>query len=339
MRALRLVAFAPRAMELESYELPDVPPPGTLLVEARTTAISAGTEIANYRGTTTYFSATQPDWRDRPYYPGYSLAGVVQAVGEGVSGFAPGDHVAGWGPHGSASVVQADRFARIPDGVSFDHAALTTLTVIVMNAVRLARIELGERVGVVGAGLIGQLALQLSRICGARPTVAIDPIAARRELAQACGATFGLDPAAPDEDEQLTRLTGAPDLDVIFEATGSPAAFNPALRRVRFGGRMILLGSTRGLVDGFDPYSDVHRKGITMIGAHIESHPEEPTHLNRWTHANNQRLALDLMADGSLQLESLISHRVRGDEGAALFERLADSRESFFGVLLQWGPD
>jgi len=336
MRALRLVAFAPLSMELESCELPDTPPPGTLLVEARTSAISAGTEIANFRGITPYHSAEQPDWRDRPYYPGYSLAGVVKAVGDGVSGFAPGDRVCGWGPHGSAAVVDAARFAQIPDGVSFDHAAMTTLTVIVMNAVRLARIELGERVGVVGAGLIGQLALQLSRLCGARPTVSIDPIAKRRELAQRCGATIGLDPSADDADEQLTRMTGGAELDVVFEATGSPAAFNPALRRVAFGGRLILLGSTRGLVDGFDPYSDVHRKGITVIGAHVSSHPGQATHFNRWTTANNQRLALDLMADGSLQLEPLISHRVAGDEGAAMFERLTESRESFFGVLLQW---
>ena len=76
MRALRLVAFAPLSMELESADLPDVPPPGMLLVEARTTAISAGTEIANLRGITPYHSVANPDWRDHPYYPGYSLAGL-----------------------------------------------------------------------------------------------------------------------------------------------------------------------------------------------------------------------------------------------------------------------
>ncbi len=336
MRVVRMVGFAPLAMELESVELPDVPPPGMLLVEARTSAISAGTEIANFRGLTPYHSAAQPDWRDRPYIPGYSLAGVVRAVGEGVAGFTPGDRVCGWGPHASGAVVEAARFARIPDAVSFDHAALTTLSVIVMNAVRLARIELGERVGVVGNGLIGQLALQMSRLCGARPTVAIDPIAARRNLALACGATFGLDPSAQHADDQLERQTGSRDLDVVFEATGSPHAFNPALRRVAFGGRLVLLGSTRGLVDGFDPYSDVHRKGITVIGAHVSSHPGGETHVNRWTMSNNQRLALDLMANGALQIEPLISHRIAGDEGAAMFERLAESRENFLGVLLQW---
>ena len=146
--------------------------------------------------------------------------------------------------------------------------------------------------------LIGQLALQLSRqLCGARPTVAIDPIAARRELACSCGATFGL-----DLGRRRRRSTGeydrTTDLDVVFEATGSPRRSAPP-GVLPSAGRLILLGSTRGLVDGFDPYSDVHRKGITVIGAHVSSHPEQPTHQNRWTTANNQRLALDLMADGS----------------------------------------
>src|SRR4051812_12567671 len=101
MRALRLAAYRPLAMELESVEVAETPPPGMLLVEAKTTAISAGTEIANYRGITTYRSATNPDWGTDPYIPGYSLAGVVRAVGDGVTEFRPSDRVCGMGPHAS----------------------------------------------------------------------------------------------------------------------------------------------------------------------------------------------------------------------------------------------
>src|SRR6185503_14112822 len=114
----------------------------------------------------------------------------------------------------------------------------------------------GDRVAVVGAGLIGQLALQLARLAGGRPTLSVDPIAVRRDLAISCGATVAVDPTAPDADDQLAKRTGGSDFDVVFEATGSPLAFNPALKLVRFQGRMILLGSTRGLVEHFDPYSD-----------------------------------------------------------------------------------
>jgi L-iditol 2-dehydrogenase len=336
MRALRLVAFAPLSMELESAELPDVPPPGMILVDVRTTAISAGTEIANFRGITTYRSAANPDWRADPYYPGYSVAGVVRSVGEGVDRFAPGERVCGMGPHASAVVVDPERFVRIPDAVSFDHAAMTTLVCIVMNSVRLARIELGERVAVVGAGLIGQLALQLSRLSGAWPTLAVDPIAARRELARTCGATAAVDPFAPDAELRMEHATGGRDFDVVFEATGTPTAFNPALKLVAFGGRMILLGSTRGLVEQFDPYSDVHLRGVTLIGAHMQTHPPVATPGKRWTIEANRELALKLIADGTLLLEPLISHRVSGEDGPRMFERLAESRESYFTVLLHW---
>ncbi|MCC6177655.1 MAG: zinc-binding alcohol dehydrogenase [Chloroflexi bacterium] len=336
MRALRLAAHRPLAMELESVQVADTPPPGMLLVEAKTTAISAGTEIANFRGITTYRSASTPDWSADPYVPGYSVAGVVRAVGEGVTGFKPGDRVCGMGPHASASIVDAARFVPIPDEVTFDHAAMTTLVCIVMNAVRLARVELGDRVAVVGAGLIGQFALQLARLNGGRPTLSVDPIAARRELARTCGATAAVDPTTPDATEQIERLTGGREFDVVFEATGSPLAFNPALKLVRFEGRMILLGSTRGLVEQFDPYSDVHLKGATLIGAHMRTHPEVVTPNNRWTLDNNRRLGLELIRTGDLQVEPLISHRISGEEGPHMFERLAENRESFFGVLLNW---
>jgi L-iditol 2-dehydrogenase len=336
MRALRLAAYRPLAMELESVEVSETPPPGMLLVEAKTTAISAGTEIANFRGITTYRSAANPDWSADPYIPGYSVAGVVKAVGAGVTAFQPGDRVCGMGPHASASHVEAARFVHIPDEVSFDHAAMTTLVCIVTNAVRLARIELGDRVAVVGAGLIGQLALQLSRLAGGRPTLSVDPIGVRRDLALTCGASAAVDPTTDEDGAEIEQLTGGRDFDVVFEATGSPQAFNPALKLVRFEGRMILLGSTRGLVERFDPYSDVHLKGATLIGAHMRTHAEVVTPNNRWTFENNRRLGLQLIAAGDLKLEPLISHRVSGDEGPSMFERLAENRESFFGVLLNW---
>ncbi len=336
MQARRLVAFAPLSMEIETVDLPDVPSVGQLLVQAHTTAISAGTEIANYRGITTYRSVANPDWRADPYYPGYALAGTVLAVGEGVTTVRVGDRVCGMGPHASAALVDARQFVPIPGTVSDDHAAMTTLVCIAMNAVRLAKIELGERVAVVGAGLIGQLALQLSRLAGARPVAVLDPIAPRRAVARTCGATVAIDPTTADARQQVEAGSGGRGFDVVFEATGSPSAFNSAVRLAAFGGRMILLGSTRGLVEQFDPYSDVHLRGVTLIGAHMGTHPAQETPFNRWTWENNRTLALQLIADEALQLEPLISHRVSAQEGPRMFQHLVQSPERFFGVLLQW---
>lgn len=335
MKARRLVSFAPMTLELEEHELPEHGAPGQILVEARTTAISAGTEIANYRGITTQRNAIS-DWRANPYRPGYSLAGVVRAVGPAVEKLAVGDRVCGWGPHASLAWVDAARFERVPDEVSFDDGAMTSLCAIVMNAVRLAHVALGESVAVVGAGLIGQLTLQFARMSGGRPVVSVDPIESRRQLAVDCGADAAVDPGAGDPRvfDELTRGQG---FDVVFEATGSPDAFNSALKLVRRQGRMVALGSTRGVVEHFDLYGDLHLRGVTLIGAHMSTAPEVETPYNRWTAGNNRTLALRLIRDEELRLNRLVSHRAPAEEAPALFERLATSREQYYGVLLRWG--
>ncbi|MFG1422320.1 zinc-dependent alcohol dehydrogenase [Roseixanthobacter liquoris] len=336
MKSQRLAGYAPLTMTIESFELDETLPPGHMLVEAHTTAISAGTEIANYRGMTHQHSAELKDWSDKPYFPGYSLAGIVLKIGPGVTEFAVGDRVCGMAKHASHAVVDSHQFVHIPDGVSFDYAAMTTLTCIVMNAVRLAKLELGESVAVIGAGLIGQLAVQLSRLDGARPVVAIDPIEARRKLAHESGSDFEIDPMATDRAAQIKRIVGDRGFNCVFEATGSPAPFNDALKMIGFGGKMILLGSTRGKVEQFDPYADVHLNGVTMIGAHMRTHPAHETQFNRWTWVNNRKLALTLIRDGDLKLEPLISHRESASMGPEMFRRLHEARESFYGVLLHW---
>ena len=324
MRARRLASFAPSTMEVEEFDLAEAPGPGELLVETETTAISAGTEIAGYTGNTA-FRHPGMDWRADPYRPGYSLAGIVRAVGEGVEGVKSGDRVCGQGPHASAAIVAADRFVVVPPEVSSDQAAMTTLGIIVLNAVRLAHLQLGESVAVVGAGLVGQIACQLTRLSGARPVISIDPIERRRQLALDAGA---------DEAYAPDRAPG--DLDVVFEATGSPKAFNPALKMVKRQGRMIALGSTRGIVEQFDLYGDLHRKGVTLIGAHLTTTPDHETPYNPWTQNRNRAVVLRLIRDEELRLDRLVSHRVPYTEGPAMFNRLATSREEFFGVLLRW---
>lgn len=323
MKAQRLTSYAPLSMELEEHDLPEQLSPGQILVESRTTAISAGTEIANYRGITTQRRAVS-DWKAEPYRPGYSLAGVVKATNS--EKFKVGDRVCGSGPHASAAVVDAGGFELIPDEVSFDDAAMTTLCVIVLNGVRLARIQLGERVAVVGGGLIGQLASRFARLSGARPVVLIDPIEARRRLAIEGGIDEALEPAQAAGGQYAA----------VFEATGSPDAFNPALKLVQRQGRLIALGSTRGIVQQFDLYADLHLRGVSLIGAHLTTTPAFETPYNPWTIGNNRKLALQLIADEELRLRSLVSHRAAATEGPELFNRLATSRESYFGVLLRW---
>lgn len=335
MRGQRLVAFRPNTMKLEAFDLPDTPPPGHLLAETTCTLISTGTELANYTGITVDRRAMGDDWRAKPYRPGYSYVGIVRAVGSGVEGIAVGDRVCGHGPHASVALLAPENVAVVPEGVTDVQAAFVTLLIITMNAVRLAKIELGDRVAAVGLGLIGNLALQQARVCGGMPVVGTDLLAARRTYAEQVGLA-ALDPAAPDFGERIGALADAGRFDVVFEATGSPSGLQPALHMAAKYARVVALGSTRGIVEQFDLYGDLHVPGVTIIGAHIMTHPTEANFANRWTMQANRAVALRLLADRRVQVDALISHREPAEHAADLFALLAERRSEAMGCILDW---
>jgi 2-desacetyl-2-hydroxyethyl bacteriochlorophyllide A dehydrogenase len=325
-------------MEIEEHELPDRPPPGGILAQAAITAISAGTEIASYQGRT----AHRPPGSAEPYYPGYSFAGTVLAVGDGVRRFAPGDRVCGPLPHASRVIEsRPERLARlttIPDDVAFVDAAFTQLGCIALNAVRKAEIDLGDRVAIVGAGVVGLLASRLARLAGGRRVTSLDLLDARLEAARRNRAYAALDPTDPTTDERLEEIAPG-GFDVVFEATESGAGFRSALRLARPGGRVILLGSTRELVDGFDPYADVHLKGLTVLGAHVSTTPTIATVRDRWTEAANRRVLLELMHRGELDVDALVTHHLAPAEAPAAFAALAARPRDHLGVVIDWSRD
>jgi 2-desacetyl-2-hydroxyethyl bacteriochlorophyllide A dehydrogenase len=335
MRARHLVSRAPHELTVEDHEIPDEPPPGAILAEAVVTLVSAGTEIANYQGRT----AHRPLDGAEPYYPGYSFAGTVLAVGDGMERFAPGDRVCGPLPHASRVVeARPERLARlttIPDGVPFVGAAFTQLGCIALNAVRTAGIELGARVAVVGAGVVGLLAGRLARLAGGRRITALDLLEARREAATRNRAYAAIDPADPAAAQRLAEIAPG-GFDVVFEATESAAGFRSAFRLAGRGATVVLLGSTREPVDGFDPYADIHVKGLRVLGAHVATAPAEATLRDRWTEAENRRVLLELLQRGELDVEALISHRIAPEEAPKAFAALAARPQDHLGVVIDW---
>jgi L-iditol 2-dehydrogenase len=331
VRASRLVSPAPHRMELETHEIPDTPPPGSILAEAAVTAVSAGTEIANYEGRT----ANRPE----RYYPGYSFAGTVLSVGDGMKRFSPGDRVCGPLPHASHVVEgrpeRLGRLTTIPDGVAFVDAAFTQLGCIALNAVRKAEIDLGDRVAVVGAGVVGLLASRIARLAGGRRVTSLDLLESRLESARRNRAYAALNPTDPATEERLQAIAPG-GFDVVFEATESAAGFRSAMRLARPGARVILLGSTRELVDGFDPYAEVHLKGLTVLGAHVSTTPAIATVRDRWTEAANRRVLLELMDREELDVDALISDRLTPDQAPAAFAELAAHPQAHLGVVIDW---
>ena len=321
----------------ETVDLPDTVGPTEVLVRAVRTLVSAGTEIAIYSGAHIGYRTPGARYPRLPFRPGYAFAGIVEAVGADVTAYKQGDRVTGGMNHQDFVVVDTARsdMNLIPDGVSFEQACLARLSVISLQGVRLSHIALGEHVAVFGQGLIGQLARQYALISGAASIIAVDMIDARLEVARSHGATHVVNPSRDDLAATIAAATGDRGVDVAIEATGNPSVTNDALQVVARMGRVVLLGSPRGRLE-IDIYRDVHGKGVSLIGAHNNTTPASGNAFHRWTQSEHRQLALELMRQGRLHADGLLSHHIPAAEALPIWDALTHHQQDYLGVIIVW---
>ena len=327
-----------------TWEQRPLPPPEQLqptqvLVRAACSLINTGTELAIYTGSHMGFQTPGSTYPRMPYRPGWAFAGTVVSVGSAVTALQPGDRVAGSARITDWAVVNADggRLTPLSPGVSFEQGCLALQSVVGLHGVRLAGIRLGERVAVFGQGLIGQFARQLARIDGAAVAMAIDPLDSRLDVAGRHGATHTINPARDDALAAIMAATSGQGVDVAIEATGNPSVINDALKAAALLGRVILLGSPRGRIE-LDPYSDIHRKGVSVIGAHSTLAAAVPNAYHRWTEPEHHRLAVELIRQGRLRTDGLITHRIPAGDALGIFDALAERPQDHLGVVVEWTP-
>jgi 2-desacetyl-2-hydroxyethyl bacteriochlorophyllide A dehydrogenase len=338
-QARRIVFPQTRRTEWEPVPLPTPEQLGAtqVLLRGVCSLVSAGTEIAIYSGSHIGYTIPGAAYPRLPHRPGYAAAGIVEAVGSAVTRFRVGDRVGGSYHHADWAVVDAtgDRLFALPEEVSFEQACLARLATIAEQGVRMAKVRLGDRVAVFGQGLIGQFARQWAAVDGGAVLIGVDLIDARLELAGRHGATHLVNPAREDVAAAIAAATAGEGVDVAIEATGSPAVINDALRAAADHARVVLLGSPRGRVE-IDPYSHIHRKGVALIGAHGRTAAEAPNAADRWTSGRQYALAIELIRQGRLRTDGLITHRVPAGEALGVFDALADRPQEHLGVLIDW---
>ncbi|MGB5047626.1 MAG: zinc-binding alcohol dehydrogenase, partial [Caldilineaceae bacterium] len=239
MNARRLISRQVRQMELERFD-PGRTPDDGVLVRNDFSAVSVGTE------TWTWIHGAEPG--QEPLFPrttGYCNCGTVLAVGSQVTDVQPGDRVAGQGNHASHSILRKP-YNRVPDGVPSQHAALLTMAAIALHGIRVAKVQLGEGVAVVGLGLVGQFALSLAKLAGAMPLIAIDLDDFRLDKAVERGADVVINPTRGREEtvvEQIRALCVGDGADAVLECTGKPGVYPLAARLARTAGRLVAVGS------------------------------------------------------------------------------------------------
>ena len=184
------------------------------------------------------------------------------------------------------------------------------LGTVSMQSVRLAGVKLGEHVAVFGQGVFGQFALQVANLDGAVTAIAVDVLDSRLEIARRHGATHVVNPTREDVAERIAAATDGHGVDVAIEATGDQHVINDCLRAAAWLGRVILLGSSRGRVE-IDPYTDIHSKGVAVIGAHSDTTAKEGNIYHRWTDGVHRQPGAGAIAPGAFA-----GGRVGNDAGA-----------------------
>ncbi|MCP9456348.1 MAG: zinc-binding alcohol dehydrogenase [Nitrospira sp.] len=300
------------------------PGPDEILVQAECSLISPGTERAVLCG-------LPGARRGFPYVPGYSTAGRVIKKGNAVKWVEIGDLVTGRIKHASYESVAANKVFKVPAGVTAEEACFIELGIIVLQGIRKAAIKPGEHVAVVGQGLIGQLANRLARLLMPASLIAVAPSRNRERLALLPGGADRY--LSINEDPACVHALEA---DVVIEAVGTPQANVTAMHCARKGGRVVLLGSSRGLTRDWDVWNVSQKKHLTVIGAHISDMPEVDASPLRWTYEQEGRLFLELLHEGRLKVADLITWRAKPEECNAVYEVLAEGGRDHVGITFNW---
>lgn len=262
---------------------------------------------------------------------GYSSAGVVLHTG-GIADFRVGQHVAcagaGNANHAEVVAVPGNLVAGVPDGVSLRDAAFTTVGAIALQGARRAEAQLGERIVVVGLGLIGLITTQLLRAAGCR-VLGVEPSAERRALASDLGAERV---AAPDAAEAAAREwtagTGA-DAVLITASSAGDAIVNQAVRMLRRKGRAVVVGDV-GL--GLERGPLYQREADFLISTSYGPGRYDPTYEEggldypiayvRWTENRNMEEFLRLLATGAVRVAPLVELELPADHAAEAYQRV-----------------
>lgn len=314
----------------------EVTPPlaDEVLLESDYTVISAGTERANLIN----LPNTGTDENGFPFLPGYCGAGRVIAAGKDVTNLKVGDRVIiAWGGHRSHTIKKAQTVLKIEDdSIDLLDAAFAHIASFSFLGVRKLKIELGESAMIAGMGILGAFAVQIASLSGAIPVVVSDFDPVRRDLAIKLGASAAF---SPDEDnfvEKVKAATGGNGPNAVVEVTGSAMAMQQALEYIAWEGRISLLGCTRVSDVPIDFYKYVHRRGISLIGAHTFTRAKQESTPGRWTEHDDYRTFLKLVAAGKLQIRPLISEIVSPEAAHAVYARLAETKNPPPGIVFDW---
>ena len=368
------------AIAVEEVPAPQLQP-GCVLVRIASSLVSAGTERASSefaRKSLLQKAQSRPDLvreviskvqrdglfsaiqavrsrLDQPQNPGYSSAGTVIAVGEGVTDIQPGDRVAcagaGFAVHAEIACVPRLLVARIPAGdpnagaeVPFEEAAFATLGAVALHGIRTAEVKLGDLVAVIGLGLLGQLTVQLLKAAGCR-VLGVDIEPSRSDLARNLGANAVASSATTFRDLCLDLSRGAGvDAVLVTAETSSSDPVNLAGAVARDRAIVVAVGTVGMDIERKAYYEKELDFRISRSygpgrydAAYEQKGRDYPIGYVRWTETRNMEAFVQLLAEGRIKVGPLITHRFPINQAPSAYDLITGRIHApFLGVVIQY---
>jgi len=341
-----------KALLMEEYkklsftDVPDpvISDPQDILVKVKAAAI-CGSDVHGFDGST--------GRRRPPIIMGHEAAGEVAAIGDAVKKFKTGDRItfdstiycgdcffcrsgrvnlcddrkvigvscAEFRRHGAFAeyVVVPERVCyHLPEGLSWEEAAVTEPAAVASHAFRITPVHLNESVAVVGSGLIGLLLLDVLKASVSGKIIVLDTDPSRREAALLRGVDAAFDPEESELNKKILDLTGSRGIDRTFEAVGATSPLQTAISITRKGGSVTLIGNISPTVEL--PLQSIVSREISLFGSCAIS--------------GEYSIVLDLMGRKKLNAVSLISKTAPLNEGQIWFEKLYKREEKLLKVVL-----
>lgn len=335
---------SPRDIRVKTTSLPALSV-NELLVRVNYSAVSAGTEMLVYRGQIPAEMAldeTISALQNGPNYPmqyGYACVGQVTEIGADVDARWLGRRVFAFQPHASHFITSADNLIEIPADISLAAALFLPNMETAINLVQDGAPALGERVVVLGQGIVGLLLSALLAQYPLAQLYAVDGFAERRERALQLGVTQVFDAFSNADLRDLQQLldtdikpTGA---DLLFEVSGAPAALNLAISCSGYASR-IVIGSWYGnksapvMLGGA-----AHRNRLKFITSQVSR--IDPSLSGRWDKRRRFELVWDMIR--RIKPEQLISHRTPINDAATMYEQLDQSPEDILQAIFIYSDE
>jgi L-iditol 2-dehydrogenase len=328
------VLHAPGDLRVENVPLPDIGA-DDVLVRVMAAGI-CGSDIGRVMVTGTYRF---------PTIPGHEFAGRVERVGANVAHLAPGERVAvaplmpcrdcAWCRAGQFSLCDtydfmgsrsdgafaeficapASNVLKVPDGVSDEVAATIEPAAIILHGIHKLDVSLGDAVAVVGCGALGYFALQFAKLSGAQPLIAIDVDEDKLALAREIGADVCINPAKEDAVAAVKAATGGSGVRIALECAGSGAGRDLSILVTAKQGTVMLYGTAYGdVVLAEKAFARLVRDELQVVGSWNSYSLPFPG--KEWFDV------MELLANGRLVVDPLITHRASLDEAPAIFKAL-----------------